>query len=138
MGHVSMSARRPRLAVKTVVVSLFINFLVSLIVLPLLIPPFRSYTIGELAEVLFWQVVGLIGWPLGILGCLSTMIAEGGANNVDGLLLFLYPLMLFLLVYTLVSQQHRRWTLVSLHLAVTVSFATVWYKVLNGYDFMGG
>ena len=123
---------------RTVAVSLFVNLLVSLLAVPWLIPPFRSYSISELAEVLYWQVVGLIGWPLGILGWLSTLVAGGGASSTEGLFMFMYPLMLFLLLCTLVFRKHRPWTLIPLHLVVAVSFAVVWYRVLNGYDFMGG
>lgn len=133
-----MNAQRSQVAMRTVAVSLFVNLLVSLLVAPLLIPPFRSYSISELAEVLFWQVVGLIGWPLGILGWLSNMIAGGDPGTTEGLLLFMYPVMLFLLLFTLLSRKHRRWALIPLHLVVAVSFAVVWYKVLNGYDFMRG
>jgi hypothetical protein len=34
-------------------------------VLPLVLPPFRLYSGRELLEVLFWQGMGLVGWPVG-------------------------------------------------------------------------
>ena len=42
-----------------------VNGLLSWTVLPLVLPPFRLYYGRELVEVLLWQGMGLVGWPVG-------------------------------------------------------------------------
>jgi hypothetical protein len=48
----------------------------------------------------------------------------------------LYPAVLFLVLRMAILRRARPWEVVLLNLLVTVSFAAVWYRVLNGYDFM--
>jgi hypothetical protein len=43
-----------------------------------------------------------------------------------------------LLILALYPRRPRQWALVLLHLFLTGTFAAVWCKVLNGYDFMRG
>jgi hypothetical protein len=54
-----------------------------------------------------------------------------------GTLLFIliYPPIWMLFMLALRSQ---RWALIGLCLLLMISFAAVWYQVLNGYDFMVG
>jgi hypothetical protein len=120
-------------------ISILINFLLSWTLLPLVLPPFRSYSMRELSEVLLWQGMGMVGWPLGLVGGLANLfLHRGGTDLVSLLLLSMYPVMILLLMFSLFSKRPRWWVLALLHIVLTASFAAVWYKVLNGYDFMKG
>lgn len=128
--------RRRLLAIS---VSLGINIVVSWTVLPLAIPPFRPYSHPELMEVLLWQGIGTVGWPFAILGALLSLLIQPGAVEASALLLILmYPAMLFLLIRVLTSAVPGHRQLIVLHLLLVLSFAAVWYHILNGYDFMLG
>jgi len=127
---------------KSVIAGLMVNFLFSWTVLPFAIPPFRVYSFSELMEVLLWQGMGAIGWPIALLGGLASLILQGNMSGLfNFLLLLIYPNMLLLLIFVLFSKRSRRtrqWMLVLLHLLITFSFAAIWHQVLNGYDFMPG
>lgn len=114
------------------------NALISWIILPLAIPPYRGYSLAQLLEVLFWQGVGTVGWPFAILGGFLALLFGRGAPSWPLLLTFLYPAMLFLLLRVMTTRQRRRVELFLLHLLVPVSFALIWHSVLNGFDFMVG
>jgi hypothetical protein len=120
-------------------VSFVVNLLLSWTILPLVIPPFRSYSLHDLIEVLLWQGMGTVGWPLALFGGLFSLLLQPKSTGLGALLLLLiYPSMLFLLVLVLRSERPRRWALILLHMLIPFSFAAVWHGVLNGYDFMGG
>jgi len=107
--------------------------------LPFVLPPFRVYSLRELFEVLLWQGMGLVGWPLGLLGGLANLVLHRRLPDLVSLLsLSIYPMMFLLLILALNPKRPRQWALVLLHLFLTGSFAVVWYKVLNGFDFMRG
>ena len=53
---------------RTTGVSIAVNGLLSWTLLPLVLPPFRLYSGRELLEVLLWQGMGLVGWPVGLVG----------------------------------------------------------------------
>ena len=107
--------------------------------MPLVLPPFRLYSVRELVEVLLWQGMGMVGWPLGLVGGLANLVLHRKLSDLVSLLsLSIYPMMFLLLILALYPKRPRRWVLVVLHLFLTGSFAAVWYKVLNGYDFMRG
>lgn len=132
---------KPEMIAKTkpIVASIMVNFLLSWTILPLVIPPFGIYSWRELLEVLTWQGIGMIGWPLGVLGGLVNLVQQGSLSDLVTLLLVLiYPGMLTLLILVLFSKRTRRWLLILLHVLLAFSFAAVWYQVLNGYDFMTG
>ena len=121
------------------IVYIAINFLLSWTVLPFIIPPFRAYSLSELVEVLLWEGMGTVGWPLALLGIFAGLFLKHElTNQVRFLFILIYPGMLFLLVRVLSSRCRKRWELILLHLLLTLSFGAVWYKVLNGYVFMGG
>ena len=61
-----------------------------------------------------------------------------GTDLVSLLLLSMYPVMLLFLIFSLFPKRPKWWVLAVLHIVLTGSFAVVWYKVLNGYDFMKG
>lgn len=124
---------------RTAGLSIAVNGLLSWLVLPLVLPPFRLYTVRELLEVLLWQGMGLVGWPLGLVGGLANLLLHRRMSDLTGLLLLsMYPVMLGLLLLSLWPKRPKWWALVALHLLLAGSFALVWYKVLNGYDFMKG
>jgi len=119
--------------------SLSLNILLSWTILPFAIPPFQGYSRMELFEVLLWQGIGIVGWPLGILGArLSLSFGQGAADFGSILLMLMYPVILFLLIRVVAAKGLRRWELPLLHLFLTLSFAAIWYRVFNGYDFMVG
>ena len=124
---------------RKIVFLLLVNSLLSWIVLSLLIPPFRMYTLPEFLDVLFWQGIGTVGWPIAIFGGLVSFLFQGTQSGLGAvLILLIYPAMLFLLILVLMSKRCRWWGLILLHLLLTFSFAAVWFQVLNGYDFMPG
>jgi hypothetical protein len=116
-----------------------VNSLLSWTLLPFVLPPFRVYSLRELFEVLLWQGMGAVGWPLGLVGGLANLVLQRRMPDLVGLLsLSIYPLMLLLLVLAVYPTRPRQWALVLLHVFLTGSFAAVWYKVLNGYNLMRG
>jgi hypothetical protein len=120
-------------------ISLAINFLVSWTLLPFVLPPFRVYSLRELFEVLLWQAMGAVGWPLGLVGGVANLLLHRTWTNLVGLLLLsMYPVMILCLILSLFPKRPRWWALALLHILLTGSFVAVWYKVLNGYDFMKG
>lgn len=120
-------------------ISIAVNFLVSWTLLPLALPPFHGYSPRNLIEVLLWQGMGIVGWPLGLVGGLASFrLYRAGADLVSLLLLSMYPVMFLLLIFSLFPKRPKWWVLAVLHIILAGSFAVVWYKVLNGYDFMKG
>jgi hypothetical protein len=119
--------------------SLLANILLSLTILPHALPPFQGYALSDVGEVLLWQGIAVIGWPIALLG-LVLSIPFGARLTSAAPLLFIvvYPAVLFLLLRMAISRRVRPWEVVLLNLLVTVSFAVLWYYVLNGYDFMVG
>ncbi|MCU0918636.1 MAG: hypothetical protein MUC88_29375 [Planctomycetes bacterium] len=53
-------------------------------------------------------------------------------------MMLVYPAILVLAIRVLTARTFRLWRLVLLHLVLALSFAAVWWNVLNGYDFMVG
>lgn len=124
---------------KPIIASLIVNFLLSWMILPLIIPPFRIYSFSESMETLLWQGIAVIGWPLAILGGFASLIQQENVSNLVSLLIVLiYPTMLLLLIFVLFSKRSKQWVLILLHILLTCSFAAIWYQVINGYDFMIG
>jgi len=124
---------------KLIVAALIVNFLLSWTILPLAVPPFRIYSFRELMDVLLWQGIAAVGWPLAILGGFVSLILQGRVSDLVTLLLVLiHPTMLLLLIIVLFSKHPKWWMLIVLHMLLTISFAAIWHQVLNGYDFMIG
>lgn len=119
--------------------SLTVNAFISWTLLPLVIPPFRMYVVSELVETLLWQGIGAVGWPFAILGAILSLPFGGQLSDLGSLLLTLvYPGILFLVIRVLTARILRLWHLMLLHFLLTLSFAAVWWHVLNGYEFMVG
>jgi hypothetical protein len=120
-------------------ISILINVLFSWTLLPFVLPPFRSYSMRELSEVLLWQGMGLAGWPLGLAGGLMNLLLRHAGMDWAGLLLLsMYPVMTLSFVLSLFSKRPRWWVLALLHIVLAGSFALVWCNILNGYDWMKG
>jgi hypothetical protein len=117
--------------------SITVNGLLSWTLWPLVLPPFRLYSGRELLEVLLWQGMGLVGWPVGLVGGLANLLRHRAGTDRVSLLLAMYPVIILLLLFSLIPKHPQWWVLAVLHL-LTGTFAAVWYKVLNGYDFMRG
>ena len=64
-----------------------VNGLLSWTVWPLVLPPFRLYSGRELLEILLWQVMGLVGWPLGLVGGLANLLLHRAGTDLVSLLL---------------------------------------------------
>jgi hypothetical protein len=115
-----------------------VNILFSWMILPFLIPPFQLYSPAQLIEVLFWQGAGTVGWPLALAGGFLSFLLQGSLDGLENLLIVLvYPALLILFIRVWRAKVGW-WEIVLLHALVTLSFAAVWYQVLNGYDFMVG
>lgn len=123
---------------KLIVATLIANVLLSWTLLPFVIPPFQGYSPSEFFEVLFWQSIGAVGWPFVLIGVVLVVPFGARLTNADFLFTLMYPTIQFLLVRSALSRTRRHWELVLMHCVVTLSFAVVWYDVLNGYDFMSG
>jgi len=120
-------------------VSLLVNATVSWALLPLALPPFRMYTISELAATLLWQAMGAVAWPLAFLGVVLSVLSGGHAPDLGSVVaLLVYPAILVLAIRVATARGVLLWSLVLLHLLLSLSFAAVWWNVLNGYDFMVG
>ena len=123
---------------KLIVATLIANFLLSWTLLPFVIPPFRGYSPSEFFEVLFWQSIGAVGWPFVLLGVVLSVPFGAKLTSADYIFTLMYPAIQFLLVRSAISRTPRHWEPILMHMFVTLSFAVVWYYVLNGYDFMSG
>ena len=118
---------------------LAVNILLSWTVLPFLLPPFHGYSPSQLFEVLLWQSMGSVGWPFALLGVVLSLAFGAKLTSAASLgLTFMYPVIQFLFIHSAISRTPRRWELILLHMFVTFSFASVWYFVRTGYDFMSG
>jgi len=118
---------------------LAVTALLSWTILPFLIPSFGAYSFSQLLEVLLWQGLGAVGWPLALLGLtLSLPFNLRLTGDYSFLFILLYPAIEFLLLRSVFSRTRRRLELIILHLLVIFSFVVTWYHVLNGYDFMPG
>jgi hypothetical protein len=123
---------------KKAIASILVNILLSWTILPLLIPPFQLYSPTQLIEVLFWQGAGTVGWPLALTGGFLSFLLQGSLDGLENLLVVLvYPALLILFIRVWMAK-YGWWEIALLHLLIPLSFAAIWYQVLNGYDFMVG
>lgn len=129
---------------RKILLLLTINFALSWTVLPLLIPPGGAYPPVLLLEALQWQALGLLAWPLALLGgCLSSASAvmAGGTPGLSAsalLPLLLYPAIWGLLALALGARRKRGWVVALLHLLLALSFALVWLQVRQGVAWVPG
>lgn len=120
-------------------IPLVVNILLSWTLLPFVIPPFGGYSLSALLEVLLWQCIGMVGWPIALLGmAVSLPFGAEFISVIPLLFVFVYPAILFFLIRSVISKTIRRVDFILLHICVFFSFVIVWYSVLHGYDFMVG
>jgi hypothetical protein len=73
---------------------------------------------------------------LGLVGGFANLLLRRNLSDLARFLfLSIYPMMLLILLVALFARRLQRWALV---LLLILSFSLIWYKVLNGYDFMKG
>lgn len=106
--------------------------------MPFVIQPFESYPFQKLFEVLLWQSICTIGWPFALLGMLLSFPFGAKPASASTLFILIYPIIQGLFFHIIVARMQRRVELIILHSFILLSFAVVWYYVLNGYDFMLG
>jgi len=122
-----------------VAMSITLNGLISWTLLPLVMPSSRTCGCSELGETLLWQGMGLVGWPLAVLGTILAVPIGAHLPSLGSFLIVLaYPAMPALAIRVLTARPFRLLPLVLLHLVLALSFAAVWWHVLNGYNFMVG
>ena len=120
-------------------VSVLLNILFCCTLLPILIHPTNLFSGKELLETIYWQIIYLISWPIGLISGLLNIIGEGpGTKFTDLLITLIYPAGMGA-VLSLVLSKRRNWiSVIVLHLSLLLSFFSVWKAVLTGYDFMIG
>ncbi len=122
----------------TILISLAVTTALSSTVLPLAIPPFGRYPPAQVLEVVLWQAIATVSWPLVIVGVSASALFGSASLSASLLPVLLYPAMLLLIARVLLSKSSRTWELVLLHLLLVVTFVVMWHAVRNGYDFMVG
>jgi len=86
--------------------SMVVNLLLSLTILPFAIPPFQAYTLRDLLEVLLWQGIAVVGWPMAICGGAASMVLQPMSTDMGVLLwVTIYPAMLLLVILVLRSKR---------------------------------
>lgn len=118
---------------------LVVTTLLSLTLLPLVIPPFRPPSMAEVGEVLLWQTIANIGWPVAIAGAILSLATGAVVTDPTSLALLLaYPFTYFILLRSLAARTVVVWHAVLLNALVLATYAGIWYGVGNGYSFMSG
>jgi len=86
--------------------SLFATALLSWCLLPLAIPPFGLYPASQAIEVLLWQGMAALGWPMAIFGTMASAAFGSWPADISAVLLVLsYPTMVVLTAYVLISRR---------------------------------
>ena len=89
--------------------SLAVNTLLCCTLLPFIIPSFESYSLSKLLEVLLWQSIGMVGWPLALVGLILSIPFGAKLSSIVPLLLMLiYPVIQFLLIRCMITKTLRR------------------------------
>jgi hypothetical protein len=119
-----------------------VNLAFSSLALPFLVMPGSSWGLGHLLEVLFWQAVGLVSWPLALSGLVATAALSPGTSAWSAMIIVIaYPLLIGLALVAVLARRPAGlpWLALGLyHLLLLVSFAAVWRQVLGGYSWMVG
>lgn len=134
-----MDKKSPNPSPRIILISLAVNLLICLTILPFVLQPDSLFSIKELIETLFWQAISLIGWPVPLLvGALNYLQNRNLSDLRTALFVSLYPA-IWLIVLSLIFIKKGKWILlVILHLLLILSFIVTWDSVFKGYDFMVG
>ena len=137
METTNLLSKNPTL--KTIWISLALNILLCCTLLPLALEPDQIFTLQDLLEVILWQGLALVGWPLAIVMGVLQFIRQGIFMDTRSFLsLMIYPVGLVLLALTIFLKRGKFFSLVIFHLLLILSFVVTWYSVRSGYDFMLG
>jgi hypothetical protein len=121
-----------------IILPLLMNALLSWSLIPYVIPAFEGYSVTQLFEVLLWQSMYMVGWPIAILGVILSYPFYTESVEASAFFILMYPVIQILLVVSIFSKAPRRGVLILLHVLIPLSFAVLWYYVHHGYDFMPG
>jgi hypothetical protein len=133
-----MKITRPNPSPKIIWFSLLINSLICFVVLPRVLQPQTHISFKQFGEVLFFQFISLIGWPIPFMAGLAGLLWGGTFPGlVDLLILLIYPAGTASFVLTLILK--NKWIpLIITHILILISFLITWNSTLNGYNFMIG
>lgn len=134
-----MNISQKELSPKLIWISLVINFLASIIILPLILQPGSTFNISQLLETIFWQAMGLITWPITLVMALISPILSGSLPRLGDIFsLILYPLIEISLILIIVGKKNKWIPFLVSHILILISFIMAWTAVLEGYNFMVG
>jgi len=124
---------------KLIWISLVINLLVCIIILPLILQPGSTINISQLLDTLFWHGMGLIAWPITLVMALISPLFSGSLPRLNDIFsLILYPLIEISLILIIVGKKNKWILLLVSHILILMSFIMAWTAVLGGYNFMVG
>jgi len=124
---------------KLIWISLVINLLVCIIILPLILQPGSTINISQLLDTLFWQGMGLIAWPITLVIALISPLFSGSLPRLGDIFSFiLYPLIEISLILIIAGKKNKWIPLLVSHILILMSFTMAWTAVLGGYNFMVG
>jgi hypothetical protein len=119
--------------------SLLTNIMICCSAIPFILQPNHIFDYRQLVEVLFFQVIYLIGWPVPIVIWLGEVIFYGGFPDLGDLALVLvYPVGLICLLLTIFGKNNTWIPFVFAHTLIVISFIATWSAVIFGYNFMVG
>ena len=134
-----MTISLKELSPKLIWISLVINLLICMIILPFILQPGSTFNINQLLETLFWQGMGLIAWPITLVMALISPLFSGSLPRISDILsLILYPMIEISLILIIAGQKNKWIPLLASHILILMSFIIVWTAILGGYNFMVG
>ena len=124
---------------KVIWISLVVNFLVCIIILPQILQPGSIFNISQLLETLFWQGMGLIAWPITLFMALINPLFSGSLPRLGDIFsLILYPLIEISLILIIAGKKNKWIPVLVSHILILMSFIMAWTAILGGYNFMVG
>ena len=124
---------------KLIWISLVVNLLICIIILPLILQPGSTFNIRQLLETLFWQGMGLIAWPITLVMALISPLFSGSLPRLGDIFsLILYPLIEISLILIIAGKKYKWILLLVSHILILMSFIMAWTAILGGYNFMVG
>ena len=134
-----MTISLKELSPKLIWISLVVNLLICMIILPIILQPGSTFNINQLLETLFWQGMGLIAWPITLVMALISPLFSGSLPRISDILsLILYPMIEISLILIIVGKKYKWIPLLASHILILMSFIMAWTAILGGYNFMVG